>query len=122
MTTTVGSSSDVGMTNSALLWPNEAMRVAVAVSPPLLAELLSRLFDGAGMEVIDARPCAVDVALVDAPDESELDAEVTITLNQSATAASIVDQWGRRSSMTISDPTAIIEYVRSIDDRWPDRQ
>lgn len=102
------------MTGPGAVWLDAFMRVAVAVSPPLLADLLRRLIDRAGMEVATPDTASVDVALLLGRDADGLDAAVTITLDHSAKRAIITDRRGRRSAAPVGGPADIVDLVRSV--------
>lgn len=101
------------MTNPSVVWFDAPMRVAVSVSPPLLADLLRRLLDRAGIEVVGAGGASVDVALVVGEDAFDLDADVTITFDEAVRHAAIVDRGGNRRVTAISGLTELIELVRT---------
>ncbi|MDH3730668.1 MAG: hypothetical protein OES13_06055 [Acidimicrobiia bacterium] len=90
------------------------MRVVVAVSPPLLAELLTRLFDSAGVEVADTRGTPVDVALILDGDTEALDAEATITLDTQAQRGVVADRTGQTREVSVSGPRDIVGLVRQL--------
>lgn len=104
----------MGMTDSVVVRFDVPMRVAVAVSPPLLAELLRRVIGDAGMDVGATSSARADVALILDADADDLDANATITLDTSARQAVVVDRVGYRREVNVGGPTDIIDLIREI--------
>lgn len=113
-TATLTDSSEMGMSGWSNVWSNASMskRVALDVTPPMLADMLTRLLERDGIEVVgDAG--RVDVLLAIGPGDSDRSAEVTINVSDegAAPARAVVGRGGRFDTVTISALSDLVALV-----------
>jgi len=113
---TLSVSSEMGMSGWSKVWLNASMsnRVALAVSPPMLADMLTRLLERRGIEVVDDD--AADVALVIGTDASDLSTEVTIIISDEGAAdtRAVVERGDRFDIVTVSAPSDLVDLIAAV--------